>query len=277
MLLNRINILFIDIRRTLIHYLISIMALIDTHCHLDLDRFTPFLDDIVKQARKENVAQMIIPGVTRSSWQRIQSLCKKYQGLYAAPGLHPLYLQYHQPDDLIELKNLSQDSIVAIGEIGLDYYYQNSDKDKQQDLFEQQVLIAQNAQLPIILHVRKAHDQVLSTLRKKQFQHGGIIHAFNGSLQQAHQYIQLGFCIGICGTITYGRARKIRKVAAAIPLDSLVLETDSPDIPVSTAEGSYNLPHYLPIILSSLASIRSEQEETLAKATTDNAKRVLRL
>ena len=166
---------------------------------------------------------------------------------------------------------------VAIGEIGLDYYPEKVDRNAQQQLFEEQLKIAAKAQLPILLHVRKAHDQVMKTLRRKHFSEGGIVHAFSGSYQQACAYIALGFAIGICGTITYDRALRIRKVAAQLPQESLVLETDAPDIPLAGHRGENNHPRYLPEILEVLAALRGERKETTAEYTCANSKRILHL
>ena len=172
---------------------------------------------------------------------------------------------------------VSQGGAVAIGEIGLDYYVKSVDRTAQQQLFEQQLQIAAAGHLPILLHVRKAHDQVLATLRRKKFSHGGIVHAFNGSYQQACCYIKLGFGIGICGTITYDRSRRIRRVAAELPREALVLETDSPDIPPANHQGESNHPEYLPEMLVALASLRGEPPESTASYTSDNARRILGL
>ena len=129
--------------------------------------------------------------------------------------------------------------------------------------------------LPVLLHVRKAHDQVLATLRRKRFPYGGIVHAYNGSLQQARQFIEMGFCISVCGTLTYDRARKIRQIAAELPQDVLVLETDAPDIPPAAHRGESNRPEYLPEVLDALAALRGEPRERVASYTTENAKRIL--
>jgi len=188
------------------------MELIDTHCHLDITTFAGRFDNLLKNARQAGVSQMVLPGVDRDGWERMMTLCRQEEGLFAAPGLHPMYLPHHRPQHLEELSALAAGGkVVAIGEIGLDYHVPDLDRTVQQQLFEQQLSIAAASGLPILLHVRKAHDQVLATLRRKRFPHGGIVHAFNGSLQQACQFINLGFVIAICGTITYDRARRIRK------------------------------------------------------------------
>lgn len=260
------------------------MELIDTHCHLDIEAHFQQFKRALADARAAGVGKFILPGVTQTGWTRLMELCSREQGLFAAPGLHPLYLAHHRPQHLEELEELVRRSQpggscrpVAIGEIGLDYYEGSVDRIAQQQLFEQQLNIAAAAQLPILLHVRKAHDQVLATLRRKHFVHGGIVHAFSGSLQQAGHFIKLGFAIGICGTITYSRARRIRKVALELPQESLVLETDAPDIPPADHWGESNHPAYLPEILDALATLRGEPTEVTASYTSANANRILGL
>lgn len=254
------------------------MELIDTHCHLDIIAFKERFPQLLAGARQAGVAKIVLPGVDRDGWERIISLCRQEKGLYAAPGLHPMYLSHHHRCHLQELEILAAGGgIAAIGEIGLDYHVVGLDKGVQQELFEKQLQIADAAGLPVLLHVRKAHDQVLATLRRKKFSRGGIVHAFNGSLQQAEQFIQLGFVISICGTITYDRAQRIRKIAALLPAETLVIETDAPDIPLAGHRGEDNLPQYLPEVLSTLADLRNERIDAVARYTTANAERVLAL
>jgi TatD DNase family protein len=257
------------------------MELIDTHCHLDLEKHFQKFESALAGARAAGVGKIILPGVTQAGWGRLMDLCNQEQGVFGAPGLHPLYLAHHRPHHLEELEALTTrgrpNRPVAIGEIGLDYYVESVDRTAQQQLFEQQLKIAATAELPVLLHVRKAHDQVLATLRRKHFPHGGIVHAFNGSYQQACHYIKLGFGIGICGTITYHRAKRIRKVALQLPKESLVLETDAPDIPTANHKGESNHPKYLPEVLDALATLRGELREATTRYTSDNARRILGL
>lgn len=254
------------------------MELIDTHCHLDLEKHFQQFETAVARAKAAGVAKLILPGVTQAGWGRLMELCNHEQGVFGAPGLHPLYLDHHHPHHLEELEELTTGAgPVAVGEIGLDYYVKTVDRTAQQQLFEQQLHIAARAGLPVLLHVRKAHDQVLATLRRKYFAHGGIVHAFNGSFQQACHYLKLGFAIGICGTITYDRAKRIRKVASELPQESLVLETDAPDIPLANHRGESNHPAYLPEVLDALSALRGESREHTARYTSANAKRILGL
>jgi TatD DNase family protein len=254
------------------------MELIDTHCHLDINAFSRDFSALLLRAREKGVKGFVLPGVDQEGWERMLSLSRNEQGLFAAPGLHPMYLNLHRPHHLEELAHLTRtERIFAIGEIGLDYHIEGCDRTAQQELFEQQLQIAAKAHLPILLHVRKAHDRVLATLRARRFSRGGIVHAFSGSFQQAGEYIKLGFGISLCGTLTYDRARKTRTIAAALPQQAIVLETDSPDIPLAGRRGSNNLPEYLPEILEVLARLRNEPIEEAARYTTANARRLLGL
>jgi TatD DNase family protein len=257
------------------------MDLIDTHCHLDLEQYFKPFDRALTTAKAAGVSRIVLPGVMQSGWRRLMDLCSDRQGVFGAPGLHPLYLGHHHPQHLEELQAITtgggSSGPVAIGEIGLDYYDTSVDRTAQQQLFEQQLDIAARAKLPILLHVRKAHDQVQATLRRKNFSHGGIVHAFSGSFQQASHYLKLGFGIGICGTITYNRARRIRTIAAQLPREALVLETDAPDIPLAGHRDESNHPRYLPEVLDVLATLRGEPKELTANYTSANAKRILGL
>jgi TatD DNase family protein len=171
---------------------------------------------------------------------------------------------------------LEQEPAVAVGEIGLDFYVDGLDHQRQQVLFEKQLQLARAASLPVLLHVRKAHDQVLATLKRIRVC-GGIAHAYNGSLQQAAQYRDLGFRFGFGGMLTFERSSKLRVLARELPLDDLVLETDAPDMTVVQHRGERNSPEYLPYCLAALAEIREEPVEELACRTTANAREVLRL
>ncbi len=256
----------------------EINGIIDTHCHLDVEQFHDDLDGIIDRSRRSGVNDFVIPGYIGSGWNRILTLCAKGPFLHPALGLHPIYLDNHQPGDVAQLRELTRlEKLVAIGEIGLDFQKGMVMYKEQQELFEQQLVVADEADLPVLLHVRKAHDQVLATLRRSCFSKGGIVHAFNGSRQQADHYIKFGFKLGYGGTLTYDRARRIRKLAAELPLNSIVLETDAPDIPLAGRRGYANSPEYLPEILDVLTSLRPESKREIAVRTTINARQVLGL
>jgi TatD DNase family protein len=169
---------------------------------------------------------------------------------------------------------LQTEKPLAVGEIGLDFFLTELDRNRQQSIFEAQLQLAQAAQLPVLLHVRKAHDQVLATLRRIRVK-GGIAHAFNGSLQQAQHYLELGFKLGFGGTLTYDRSSKIRQLAQELPVEAIVLETDAPDMVVAQHRGERNSPEYLTHVLSALAELRQMDAMTLAQQTTTNACEVL--
>ena len=252
--------------------------LFDTHCHLDVAEFDQDRDTVRDRAQYVGVKSMLLPGVDQSGWQHLCALTRQQRGYLAAPGLHPLYMALHKEGHLDELAQLIQrEPVVALGEIGLDYLVEILDCGKQQELFERQLALASASRLPVVLHVRKAHDQVLATLRRTRFLYGGIVHAFGGSLQQARQYIQLGFYISLCGTITYSRAQKIRAIACELPRDCLVIETDSPDIPPANHFRERNLPEYLVEICGTLANLRGESFADVAAYTTHNARKALML
>lgn len=254
------------------------MELIDTHSHLDTHSFTEDRREVLERSRTAGVVAQILPGVCRSWWPNLLVLCRQEADLFPALGLHPLYLHLHTADHLAELtRHAESGSLVALGEIGLDFYHKDPRMNAQYELFEAQLQIAKKYRLPILLHVRKAHDQVQAMLRRKRFDFGGIVHAFSGSRQQAEHYLKLGFAVAFGGTITYDRATKIQSVARALPLTSIVLETDAPDIPPAPYNNRRNSPEYLPLVLEALARIRSEPVETIAAATTANARKVLDL
>ena len=247
------------------------MELVDTHCHLDIEAFDADRGQVLERARERGVRRLLVPAVDATHWDGLLQLCGSDNYLYPALGLHPVFLQTHTSGDIASLESaVEKHRPIAVGEIGLDYFVHELDRAKQQTLFEAQLEIARKASLPVILHVRKAHDQVLSTLRRIPVR-GGTVHAFNGSLQQAQQYIDMGFKLGFGGMLTYTRSRKIRQLAADLPVDALVLETDAPDMTVSAHQGERNSPEYLPDCLQALAEVRNAEPDELARQTTRNA------
>ena len=255
------------------------MKLVDTHCHLDFPAFDEDRAEVLNACRQQGIEKIIIPTVARSNWLSVLELCRQDAGLFPALGLHPAFTKQHQDSDLLELEKLlftQREQLVAVGEIGLDFYIQEPDKEKQSALFEAQLQLARQADLPVILHVRKAHDQVLGFLQGACVK-GGTAHAFNGSLQQAKKYIDLGFKLGFGGTLTYENANKIQALAKQLPLESIVLETDAPDMVVASHKGHRNSPEYLPEILQALSRLRSETVQQLAAQTTANAHAVFSL
>lgn len=251
------------------------MMLIDTHCHLDVDDFDVDRTAILERCHAAGIIGIVVPAIHAAGWGKLLELCRQESILYPALGLHPVFINSHRNADLTALEDkLASDKPLAVGEIGLDFYLTDLDQERQMEIFEAQLSIARQAGLPVLLHVRKAHDQILAALRRIRVP-GGIAHAFNGSLQQAQQYLDLGFKLGFGGTLTYERSRKIRQLAHDLPLEAIVLETDAPDMVVSQHRGERNSPEYLPEILAALAEARQEDVFSLAQQTSLNACKVL--
>lgn len=253
------------------------MELFDTHCHLDVPEFDADRDAVVARTRAAGVSRMVVPAIDAEGWTDLVALCRREEGLFPALGMHPIYIVQHRDEHVDELRRwVERERPVAIGEIGLDFFIKETDRDRQQVIFEAQLDVAQQYRLPVLLHVRKAHEQVLQSLKKFSLV-GGIAHAFNGSLPQADQYLSLGFKFGFGGMLTYERSRKIRQLARELPLESLVLETDAPDMTPVSHHGERNSPEYLPEILHSLAEVRGMDCRELAAITTANALNLFRL
>ncbi|ANG61511.1 DNAase [Marinobacterium aestuarii] len=263
----------------------SDLDLFDSHCHLDFDAFGGWRDQALRNARSAGIRQILLPGVTAQYWPRLLQLCQlhaqaceHYPLLYPALGMHPCFMAEHRPEHLDLLQQrLAEGEALAVGEIGLDFFIPDSDAQAQQQLLEQQLLLARQFDLPVLLHVRKAHDPMLKTLRRLKLPRGGIVHAFSGSEQQARIYIDLGFKLGFGGVLSYGRATKLRHLAATLPLESMVLETDAPDMPLSGWREEPNRPERVADVLGVLAQLRAEPVRQIARQTTHNACAVLGL
>ena len=263
---------------------------IDTHCHLDAAEFAPDRDAVRAAASVAGVKHLMIPAVQRSHWQEVIALAHRHGDSYAL-GIHPLFTPGADESDIAALRELLMQQrddphLVAVGEIGLDFFVPGLDADRQIWFYEQQIKLAREFDLPVILHVRKSSDRLLKTLRANKVV-GGIAHAFNGSAQQAQAFIDLGFKLGFGGAVTYDRALKLREMAASLPLDALVLETDAPDIPphwlYTTAEQRIagqpqgrNSSAELPRIAVEVAQLRGISAAELAQASTANARSALK-
>lgn len=251
------------------------MILIDSHCHLDFEIFDHDREAILDNCQQLGITDIIVPGVTASTWQRLLSTCEQSSSLHAALGLHPMFMAEHQTEHISLLNDyVKKFNPIAIGEIGLDFYVPEHDKKSQIELFEKQLVIASETHLPVILHVRKAYDQVLSLLKKHKINRG-IVHAFSGSEQQAQLYIKQGFLLGIGGALTHDRATKLRALFSNLPLTSIVLETDAPDMPLSGQQGQRNTPENISKIVATLAELRAESIEQIADISSHNVRKAL--
>lgn len=261
------------------------MAWIDTHVHLDAPELAHDVDAVRERARARGVAHCVLPAVERSNWDSVRLLAHRHGDSYAL-GIHPLFTGCAHDEDLSLLadtlqQHRSDPRLVAVGEIGLDYFVPGLDAERQQRFYREQLVLARRFDLPVILHVRRSADQLLKALRQVKVR-GGIAHAFNGSLQQAKAFMALGFKLGFGGAVTYDRALQLRRLATDLPLDSLVMETDSPDIPphwlyttaADRAQGQpqgRNTPAELPRIAQVVADLRGMTVADLAQATMANA------
>ena len=253
------------------------LDLIDSHCHLDFEVFDNERSAMIQKLTEVGINHLIIPAVNASGWQNLIQLCQSHPNLHYALGLHPMFLAEHHPDQLAILKqHIKHNRPLAIGEIGLDFYNKETNKKLQAQFFQAQLMIAKEAQLPVLMHIRKTHDLVINVLKKIP-QTGGICHAFNGTIRQAHSYIEMGFLLGFGGTLTYPNAPKIKHLAQTIPLESIVLETDSPDMPTASNKGGINSPFYLAEICQALAEIKGVNIERVAQQTSANVKKLFNL
>jgi TatD DNase family protein len=249
-------------------------VLFDSHCHLDAPEFDPDRDAVVARARAAGVAGQLVPAIDAASWDGIAALCARHPGLHPAWGLHPMLLDRHRPEHLEQLRaRVEADRPRAIGECGLDFFIEGLDPQVQRNYFRAQLEIARDFALPVVVHARRALEEVTATLRKVGGL-TGVVHSFSGSPEQARQLFELGFHLGLGGPVTYERARRLHAVVRSMPLERLLLETDAPDQPVAGHQGQRNEPCRLVQVAEAIAGLRGEPVEAIAAATTANACRL---
>ncbi|UOD49289.1 TatD family hydrolase [Orrella daihaiensis] len=259
-------------------------ALFDTHCHLDASEFDADRDEVIGRAATVGVRGILIPAVQASDFDKVRRLAHGFaQGAYAV-GIHPMYVHQASDSDLQSLKAFLQahrddPRLVAVGEIGLDFFVaqisQGEQRNRQIRFYQAQLDLAMTMGLPVILHVRRSQDELLKWLRRRPLI-GGIAHAFNGSLQQAQQFIDAGFALGVGGAFTFTRAKQIRRLVTTLSLSNLVLETDSPDMaPAWLEKGSRNTPYEVAQIAAMLAQLRHDSLDHVLHETSLAAKRVI--
>lgn len=252
------------------------VVLIDTHCHLDAAEFAGKQTEVLIAAQNAGISLIVVPSVTRASFAGVSALCDQHPACSSAYGIHPMYVDEATPDDLHTLREtLLSRNPVAVGEIGLDFFIRSDNRVQQEYFFVEQLKLAREFDLPVLLHTRRATDIVLKHLRQITVR-GGIAHAFSGSREQANEFIKLGFKLGFGGAATFSRATRLRELLTTLPLSCLVLETDAPDMPPEfVLRDSPNKPEYLRRIAEILANVRGIPLEELALATTENARAVL--
>lgn len=271
------------------------MLFFDSHCHFDFIEFNADRPALWQACNTRGITRLLMPGVAPEQWQRAAQLCAQYDGLFYAAGIHPHWIeqqQWFQKDAVGLLTGQTQEKIIAliskevsqatgtgmshclaVGECGLDKML-NTPLELQQQLFSTHIEVANQLHKPLIIHCVRAHNELLSLLKKSKVNCGGIIHAFSGSYEVAQQYVALGFYLGVGGTITYERAQKTRTAVAKIPLEFLVLETDAPDMPLQGKQGQRNSPEYIPEIAKVLAELRGVTIREIADITRSNAERL---
>ena len=257
---------------------------IDTHCHLDASEFDADRGAVIARAMQAGVTQLVLPAVAPSNFHAVRELAHAHGFVYAL-GIHPLYVESAGESSIATLRDELRERradprLMAVGEIGLDHFVSGLDPALQERCYVQQLELAREFELPVILHVRRSADALLKQLRRTRVA-GGIAHAFNGSEQQALAFVELGFKLGFGGALTFERALQIRRLATTLPLHAIVLETDAPDIPPqwlyrnaaqrAAGEVARNEPGELPRIATQLAALRGLSEQELAQATRANA------
>lgn len=245
--------------------------LVDTHIHLDAAEFDADREAAIAAARAVGVGAFVVPAVEAANFDAVARLARNQRDVAHAYGIHPMYVGRAREDDLELLdERLAESGVVAVGEIGLDHFVAQPDRALQERYFVAQLRLARKHGLPVILHLRRAQDAILKQLRRIEVP-GGIAHSFNGSLQQAQAFIALGFRLGFGGAMTFEGSSRIRGLAATLPLEAIVLETDAPDIPPAWGQGRRNEPANIRRYAELLARLRGITVEEAAAATTRNA------
>jgi len=250
---------------------------IDTHCHFDFPPFTGDEANSLARAAEAGVTGIIVPATEAANFARVTALADEHDALYAALGLHPIVIENHTDaclEKLEEALKTRPKKLLAMGEIGLDLYRDDPQFDRQEQILDAQLKLAKRYDLPVILHSRRTHDKLAMHLKRHNLPKTGVVHGFAGSLQQAQRFIDLGYCLGVGGTITYPRASKTRDVIAQLPLSSLLLETDAPDMPLNGFQGQPNRPERVAKVFDTLCELRPEAPDVIAATILDNTRRL---
>lgn len=257
------------------------MRFIDSHCHLDFSEFDETRTELIKACKQIGIEHFIVPGVSLAQSTKLFSFAKSEPSISVALGLHPYFLSDHQSHHLAELEQLAKAHLgqfIAVGECGLDRSI--DDLDKQTQLFEGQIELANQLALPLIVHHRQSHDLIARSFKRCKPKYGGVIHAFSGSEQQAQSYIKQGFKLGVGGVISYPRAAKTRKVISAIEPQHLVLETDSPSMPLAGFQGLVNTPLKVRDVFTHLCELKDvtgDAQKELAQALYESCSALFRI
>ncbi len=250
--------------------------LIDTHVHLDHPRLAGIMDEVLDFANQNNVTGMVNVGHDLNSSKASVQLTTERKSIWAAVGVHPHSArECLEKDWLKEIEQLaSSPGVVAIGEIGLDYHYDNSPREDQRNVFQLQLEIAQRLGLPVIIHQREAAADTLAILRENPLDASGVMHCFSGSVEMAREFIDLNLYIGLGGPVTFKNARKPKEVAASVPMERLLVETDSPYMAPHPHRGKTNQPGYVRLVAEEIAILREKSLAEVAEITTQNARKL---
>lgn len=250
--------------------------LIDTHAHLDSEQYDDDREEVIRRAQEEGVSKIVNIGFNRERIPTSIALAEKHEFIYCAVGWHPQDANSMTPDDLDWIEQLSNHKkVVAIGEIGLDYYWDTAPRDIQAQIFREQIRLARKVKKPIIIHNREAHHDVVQILREEKAEEiGGIMHCFSGSWETAKLCLQMNFYISFGGPVTYKNARQPKEVLAKVPLDRLLIETDCPYLTPHPFRGKRNESSYIKYVAEAAAQIKEISVEEIARITSNNAKKV---
>ena len=248
--------------------------MIDTHSHINFDDYKENFDNVLFNIKENGVNKVIIPGVEPSAFDEIVSICEKYSMLYGAIGVHPSEFQTYNSETEKQIYKIAKhNKIVAIGEIGLDYHYGSDTKEEQKNILRKQLKIAEDIQLPVLIHDREAHEDTFKILQDFKLK-DVIFHCFSGNVEFAKQCIDKGYYIAIGGVVTFKNATDLKETTKTIPLNKLLLETDAPYLAPVPYRGKLNTPAYLKYIAQEIANIKNIDIEEVKKQTTLNAQRI---
>jgi len=253
--------------------------LIDSHAHLDDRRFNKDRDKLIKSLKQNDISLVINIGADVSTSIKSVKLAEKYENIYAAVGVHP-HSAKEMDDSTIEVLRAfaKRDKVVAIGEIGLDFHYDNSPRDVQRKRFIEQIGLAKELDLPIVVHSRDADQETFDILKEEADEKlRGVLHCYSGSAEMAKEYIDLGFYISLAGPVTFKNARKPKEVAKSVPIDKLLIETDAPYLTPEPHRGKRNEPIYVRHVASMIAELRDMSFEDVGRITSENTKRLFNI
>ncbi len=251
--------------------------IIDSHCHIDFSDFDADRSEVIQRAQQIGVEKIIVPGVQRTLWDRVRHCCDTYPSLYPCYGLHPYFIADHNKSDIQALENyIELNRPVAVGECGLDFFLKDLDRDLQQFYFTQQLDIALQVDLPVVIHARKSTEAVIDAIKQRTGLRG-MIHSYSGSYEQAVKLIDLGFYLSFGGPMTFVKATRLRKLVSQLPLDNILVETDAPDQPGQMANQQRNEPAFIAEVIEQVAQLHHTEVDRVADITTQNAKALFQL